>query len=319
MGDPAGVGPELVLKLLTEPRVLSCCTPIVIGDHTLLQRVAQKLTLPCPEPIPNELAIPAWAKPGVLDLGPTPHVQPGRVTRDTGAASYAFVDTATRLTLQGHVCALVTGPIHKEAIRLAEVPYVGHTELLTDRTGAERVCMMLTSDEITCSLVTAHVGFRSVLEELSPSRILETIELSHEAMQRMRGRPPRLTVCGLNPHAGENGLLGEREEEILIAPAIEQARRRGMQLTGPLPPDTAFTPMQRAQTDAYICMYHDQGLIPLKALAFDRAVNVTLGLPIVRTSVDHGTALDIAWQGKASVSSFVEAVILAARLATPAV
>ena len=174
---------------------------------------------------------------------------------------------------------------------------------------------MLTSAQITCSFVTTHVGYRDVPELLSIPRILEVIELTAEAMRQIRHRSPKLLVCGLNPHAGEHGLFGCGEEEKLIAPAVAAARNRGIDVQGPLPPDTAFLRQRRETTDAYVCMYHDQGLIPLKALAFDTAVNVTLGLPIVRTSVDHGTALDIAWTGVAQVSSLVHAVRLAAILA----
>jgi len=176
--------------------------------------------------------------------------------------------------------------------------------------------MMLTAETITCSLVTVHVGYHEVPALLTVERILDVIELTAAAMARLRGRKPKLLVCGLNPHAGEGGLFGDREEERVIGPAVAAARARGIDATGPLPPDTAFLPKYRAATDAYVCMYHDQGLIPLKALAFEDAVNVTLGLPIVRTSVDHGTAFDIAWQGTADVSSLVQAVRLAARLAT---
>ena len=174
--------------------------------------------------------------------------------------------------------------------------------------------MMLTSDELTCSFVTVHVGYRDVPGLLSVARIRDVLELTAAAMRRLRGRAPKLAVCGLNPHAGEHGLFGQNEEERFIAPAIEAVRAQGCEIEGPLPPDTAFLATRRRRTDAYVCMYHDQGHIPLKALAFDVAVNTTLGLPMVRTSVDHGTACDIAWQGKASPNSLFEAVKMAARL-----
>lgn len=241
-------------------------------------------------------------------------VKPGVVDAVTGRASYRFVDWAIQCAMSGEVAGIVTGPLHKMALHAAGVPYPGHTEMLADKTNAARICMMLTSEEITCSLVTAHVGLHEVAELLTSARILEAIELSHDALCRMRGRDVNLVVCGLNPHAGEDGLFGNREEETIIEPAIAMARARGISVRGPLPPDTAFTATIRAETDGYICMYHDQGLIPLKALAFDTAVNVTLGLPIIRTSVDHGTALDIAWQGTARVTSFEQAVKLAVQL-----
>jgi 4-hydroxythreonine-4-phosphate dehydrogenase len=174
--------------------------------------------------------------------------------------------------------------------------------------------MMQYSEEITCTFVTVHVGYREVPGLLTTGRILDVIDLTAECLARLRGRPPKIVVCGLNPHAGEHGLFGDREEERIIIPAIEAARAKGIQIEGPLPPDTAFLPWKRKATDAFVCMYHDQGHIPVKALAFDSAVNTTLGLPIVRTSVDHGTACDIAWQGKANPSSLFAAVRLALRL-----
>ncbi len=321
MGDPAGVGPELCLRLLQDAEIAKQATPVVFGDAGILQRVAQHCGLPEPERILSQAEWPAIAgelqEPAVLDLGAiaVEAVQPGHVDAATGRASYRYIEAAISAALSGQVAAVATGPIHKEALHAAGIPYPGHTEIFAARTGAARSCMMLTSEEITCSLVTTHVGYRDVPGQLSVERILEVIELTAEAMRRIRGRPPRLVVCGLNPHAGEHGLFGAGEEERFIAPAVAAARQRGIDVEGPLPPDTAFVPARRRGTDAFVCMYHDQGLIPLKALAFDTAVNVTLGLPIIRTSVDHGTALDIAWTGRAQATSLVQAVLLAARLA----
>jgi 4-hydroxythreonine-4-phosphate dehydrogenase len=306
MGDPAGVGPELCLRLLRDDRIRAICTPIVFGDAGVLRRVANHLGWPNPDPI------------SVRDLtavdGGYEAIVPGHVSAVCGKAAYTYVTSAIDEALAGRVDAIATGPLHKEALHAAGVPFPGHTEILASRTNAERSCMMLTSEAITCSLVTVHVGYREVPGLLTVQSVLNTIELTAAAMQRIRGRAPRLLVCGLNPHAGEHGLFGDREEERIIAPAIEAARAVGINVQGPLPPDTAFLPKYRAACDAYVCMYHDQGLIPLKALAFEEAVNVTLGLPIVRTSVDHGTAFDIAWKGVADVSSFVRAVNLAVKL-----
>jgi 4-hydroxythreonine-4-phosphate dehydrogenase len=321
MGDPAGIGPELCLRLLQDAQVAKCATPVVFGDAGVLRRVAQH----CGLPEPTRVVEPSWWRQNgrelrhgaVLDLQAiaADQVQPGRVDAATGQAAYQYIQAAISAALSGLVAAVTTGPIHKEALHAAGIPYPGHTEIFAAQTDAARSCMMLTSSEITCSLVTTHIGYRDVPGQLSAERILEVIELTAEAMQRIRGRPARLTVCGLNPHAGEHGLFGDGEEERIIAPAVAAARQRGYDVQGPLPPDTAFLPPRRQITDAFVCMYHDQGLIPLKALAFDTAVNVTLGLPIVRTSVDHGTALDIAWSGRAQASSLVQAVLLAARLA----
>ena len=307
MGDPAGVGPELCLRLLRDERVLSRCTPVGFGDAGVLVRVAKRLGWPEPAPefVYDLQAIDAEA------------VEPGKVSAACGKAAYEYVTAAIDAALAGQVDAICTGPLHKEALHAAGVPFPGHTEILASRTNALRSCMMLTAEAITCSLVTVHVGYREVPALLTVRSVLDTIELTAEAMRRIRGRAPRLLVCGLNPHAGESGLFGDREEERIITPAIEAARAAGIDVRGPLPPDTAFLPKYRTACDAYVCMYHDQGLIPLKALAFEDAVNVTLGLPIVRTSVDHGTAFDIAWTGVADVSSFVQAVKLAVKLCGP--
>jgi len=322
MGDPAGIGPELCLRLLQDAEGARQATPIVFGDAGVLRRVARHCGLPVPahvfEAADRRDLGTSIQEPAVWDLGaiPADALQPGLVSAATGRASYRYIEAAMDAALSGQVAAVTTAPIHKEALHAAGIRYPGHTEIFATRTGAARSCMMLTSSTITCSLVTTHVGYRDVPAQLTVERILEVIELTAEAMRRIRGRPPKLVVCGLNPHAGEHGLFGAGEEERWIAPAVDAARQRGLDVEGPLPPDTAFLPARRQATDAFVCMYHDQGLIPLKALAFDTAVNVTLGLPIVRTSVDHGTALDIAWTGRAQVRSLVEALLLAARLAT---
>jgi 4-hydroxythreonine-4-phosphate dehydrogenase len=306
--------------LLAQTVAPAGCIPVVFGDADVLATVARRCGLPVPRHVifsDQWQAVCGTLKvPTVLDVGAirAEFVRPGTIDARTGLASYRYVEAGIEAALRGQVDAVTTGPIHKEALQLAGIPYPGHTEIFADKTGAERSCMMLTSEQITCSLVTTHIGYGKVPAALSVQRILDVIQLTAEAMERIRGRAPRLLVCGLNPHAGEHGLFGDGEEQSLITPAVEEARRQGIDIQGPLPPDTAFLPARRAATDAYICMYHDQGLIPLKALAFDTAVNVTLGLPIVRTSVDHGTAFDLAWQGTAQASSLIQAVILAARL-----
>ena len=321
MGDPAGVGPELCLRLLADEHVRTFCTPVVFGDASVLNRVAKQLGWPEVTAVMPDDLWPEYSdtidSPCVVDqqaIAPD-SVRPGEVSAECGRAAYEYFTTAIGEALAGRVDALTTAPINKESLHAAGFPFPGHTEILASRTNAERSCMMLTAPEITCSLVTVHVGYREVPALLTKERILDTIELTAAAMERIRGRKPRLLVCGLNPHAGEHGLFGDREEERIIVPAIDAARAKGIDVSGPLPPDTAFLPKYRQACDAYVCMYHDQGLIPLKALAFEDAVNVTLGLPIVRTSVDHGTAFDIAWKGVADVSSLVHAVTLAAKLA----
>ena len=292
MGDPAGVGPELCLQLADRGTIY--------GDIAHLNRIAKLVD----RPEPNH----------VKQIGKLADVIPSKVSAACGLASFQYIEAAIQDAQAGHIDAIVTMPINKESWHAAGIKYPGHTELLVDRTGTKRYCMMLTSDAITAGLVTEHCGYADVPSRLTIAKIVDAIELTAAMMRRLRGREPRLVVCGLNPHAGEGGLFGCREEEDIIAPAIEQARRQGYMVEGPLPPDTAFIPSRRSVTDAFVCMYHDQGLIPLKALAFDTAVNVTLGLPFIRTSPDHGTAFDIAWQNKADSSSAEAAVDLAARL-----
>ena len=260
----------------------------------------------------------AAGQPAILHIPSLPMSwQPAAVSAETGAASYAYITAAIDAALRAQVQAVTTGPIHKEALRRAGVPFPGHTEIFESLTRSQRACMMLTSGELTCSFVTTHVGLCEVPGLLSVDRVLDVIELTDDAIRRIRQREPNLVICGLNPHAGEHGLFGQQEEERFIIPAVQRARERGISITGPLPPDTAFLPARRRQTDAFVCIYHDQGHIPLKALSFETAVNITLGLPIVRTSVDHGTALDIAWKGfDADATSMVEALRLAALLAS---
>ena len=321
MGDPAGVGPEVCLHLLTRKSIQEICIPVVFGDAIIMNRVAALTNLP----LDAEVIKPAeWrtkreklSGPAILDLPVVnaDRVTPGEIGAHTGIAAFAYVEAAIEATLAGEIAAVTTGPLNKEALHLAGIDFPGHTEIFAARTSAPRWCMMQYSEEITCTFVTVHVGYGEVPALLTQERILDVIELTADALQRIRGKSPKIVVCGLNPHAGEHGLFGNREEENIIIPAMEAARAKGIDVEGPLPPDTAFLPWRRKSTDAFVCMYHDQGHIPVKALAFDNAVNTTLGLPVIRTSVDHGTALDIAWQGKANPGSMIQAVRLAVKLA----
>ncbi len=321
MGDPAGVGPEVCLQLLANEAVREFATPVIFGDARLLFRCARQAGLPAPKRIISEIE---WAEkfssvdePAVLDIFgfDAEGFTPGTVSAKTGAAGYRYVEKSIQAALAKQVAAVATAPLNKEALHAAGITYPGHTEMFAEQMAAERSCMTFFSTEMICSLVTVHIGYQDVVPALTTARILDVIELTDEAVRRVRGKAPKIAVCGLNPHAGEHGLFGRGEEENIIAPAIAAARARGITIEGPLPPDTAFIATKRRSVDAYICMYHDQALIPLKALAFDTAVNTTLGLPVPRTSVDHGTACDIAWQGKANGSSLVEAVKLAAQMA----
>ncbi len=320
MGDPAGIGPEICLRALREPSVLEECVPVLFGDVAVLQQLAQK-GVPA-----NEARVVSLSEfssssrptaPVVVDCASpnTDNIEPGRVSAVCGKAGYVYIEQAIGAALAKRIDGVVTAPIHKEALSLAGVEHPGHTEIFTALTGAKRSCMMLYSDKLTVSMVTTHIGYHQVPGRLSVERVLDVIELTAQAMSRVLRRPPRLGVCGLNPHAGEHGLFGQGEEERFVAPAMAEAKRRGVNAAGPLVPDAAFTDGVRKQFDALVCLYHDQGHIPFKMLAFDTGVNLTLGLPIIRTSVDHGTAFDIAWQGKASPTSLYSAIHVAVQLA----
>jgi 4-hydroxythreonine-4-phosphate dehydrogenase len=335
MGDPAGVGPEICLQALAAAELLSedASHPMqlfVFGDAAVLAECSRVTGLPAPRRV---LSLAEWqaemagqrtghklvAAAGANCVVDLQCVAPeqfaiGQVAAVTGRASFNYIDAAITAALAGQVDAVTTGPINKESFRAAGILYPGHTEIFAERAGSDRWCMMQFSPEVTCTFVTVHCGYAEVPQLLTVERVLETIELTAEALQAIHGRSPKLVVCGLNPHAGEHGLFGNGEEERIIIPAIELGRQQGFEIDGPLPPDTAFLPAKRRTTDGFVCMYHDQGHIPLKALAFDSAVNTTLGLAIIRTSVDHGTAYDIAWQGVASSSSLTAALSLAVKL-----
>lgn len=318
MGDAAGVGPEICLKAIAHPDALKICAPVVFGDASVLTEASRRCGLDMPPRVISPERFPAGAQSGeptIVDFAALAgyRVRPSKVDQRCGEAAYKYIEAAISHALAGNVAAVATAPINKEALNLAGIHYAGHTEIFTERTGAKRSCMMLTSDIITCSLVTAHLPISRVSEEITADRVLGVIELTADAIEKLRGRKPRLIVCGLNPHAGESGLFGDEEIRAII-PAIETARRKGVDIEGPLSPDSAFFKKMRDRADAYVCMYHDQGLIPFKMIAFETGVNITLGLPIVRTSVDHGTAFDIAWQGKAGADSLIQAIRYAVKL-----
>ena len=310
MGDPAGVGPEVCLRLLQDEAIARLCTPIVFGSAAVLEQAAVQCCVAKPGKVVAGLS--EADSPCVLDIGAIglDDFTTGAVNAATGRAAFTYIEDAINAALSGQIAAVTTAPINKVALHAADIPFPGHTEIFAAKTHAPRYCMLQYSSEVRAVFVTTHVGYAEVPGLLTKAAILDTIELGAQAMRRIRGGGPRIVVLGLNPHAGENGLFG-REEQVAIIPAIESARKLGLNVEGPVPPDTAFLPAKRRETDLFVCMYHDQGHIPLKALCFDEAVNTTLGLPIVRTSVDHGTALDIAGLGQANPNSLFEAVKLA--------
>jgi 4-hydroxythreonine-4-phosphate dehydrogenase len=321
MGDPAGVGPELVLRAIQSPEWPSVCRLAVFGNWPILQACCRHLGWA----VPNARVLPLESLRGTQGLSfedPVTIVdhpilelkdfEVGKVSRQCGELAFCQIQSSIEAALAGVVDAVATGPINKLSLQAAGHNYPGHTEIFAERAASdEHWCMMQYSPTITCTFVTVHCGYAQVPELLSVERILNTILLTHHALKQIRNKQPKLMVCGLNPHAGESGLFGNREEERFIEPAIQAARQRGVTVEGPLPPDTVFIPSRLAECDAVVCMYHDQGHIPVKALAFESAVNTTLGLSVIRTSVDHGTAFDIAWTGKAKPDSLYAAIRLA--------
>jgi 4-hydroxythreonine-4-phosphate dehydrogenase len=278
-GDPAGIGPEIAEKASRDPRVVDVCEPVLYGATG------------------------------------DPAIAVGRISAVAGRAAYDAIVRAVDDARQQRIAAIATAPINKEAFAAAGIPWRGHTELLAHLTGARRIAMMFHADVLRVVLATVHIPLAEVPHALTRERLQDTIELTADELPRFGFAAPRLAVAGLNPHAGEHGLMG-LEEEAVMRPAIAACRDRGVSVDGPFPADTVFLRAMRGEFDAVIACYHDQGLIPVKLAAFGRAVNVTLGLPIVRTSVDHGTAFDIAGRGVADPSSLVHAVLLAASLAT---
>ena len=323
MGDPAGIGPEICLRALQEPSVRKLCLPVLFGDAAVLQRV-ERFGKRQFSALTDSVVSPAefentkdLNRPLIVDCKAVnaARVRPGKISAACGRASYRYIEQAIRMALRGRIDGVVTAPIHKESLNRSGVKFPGHTEIFTALTRAKRSCMMLYSDQLTVSMATTHIGYYQVPEKLSAARVQNVIMLTAETLRRMLHREPRLGVCGLNPHAGEHGLFGRHEEERHVVPAVRRALRTGLLVEGPLVPDAVFTAGQRKKYDAIVTLYHDQGHIPFKMLAFDTGVNVTLGLPIIRTSVDHGTAFDIAWQGKADPTSLFSAVKVAALLA----
>lgn len=326
MGDPAGVGPETIVGAWRDPRIHEWCRLVVIGHPEILRRAARILRtraevveVPCPaDARPSENVIPCLraVRDDALE------VEPARLDARAGQAAYDALMVAADLALAGQIDAITTAPLSKAALWQAGHHYPGHTELLAERCGVRDFAMMLylAPDEqirgpagLGVAHVTLHMALRSVFAELSPQAILEKIRLSSQIMGALKGSPARIGVCALNPHAGEEGLFGD-EERTTIRPAVELALAEQLDAVGPLPTDTLMVRARSGEFDGVVAMYHDQGHIALKLLGMHRAVNITLGLPIVRTSVAHGTAFDLAWQGRAETSSMIEAIRVASRL-----
>ncbi|MFD9033644.1 4-hydroxythreonine-4-phosphate dehydrogenase PdxA [Streptomyces sp. NPDC059567] len=310
MGDPNGIGPEITVKAYADP----CRRPaaIVIGDPDSLAR-ACRITGTEVTVRPIDSVAEAIHSPGVMNVlaeGTLPaDMTLGTVDARAGAASFQYVRRGIELALRGEVRALTTAPINKEALRLAGLPYPGHTEILAELSGTSDYAMMMANDELRVVLVTVHQSLRTALDSLTTARELEIIRLTHRTLRAggRTGTRPRIAVAALNPHAGENGLFG-REDLDIIEPAVRAARREGIDASGPWPADTVFMRARAGDFDAVVAQYHDQGLIPVKYLGLEHGVNITIGLPFVRTSVDHGTAFDLAGQGTADHTSLLTAL-----------
>jgi 4-hydroxythreonine-4-phosphate dehydrogenase len=327
MGDPGGVGPEIIVKALNSPEVKNLCVPIVIGDAYVIEK-ALKL---CKSPLslriirsPEE-AITSKGLINFIHVPPPPSKKKGKekskiktfkknkTTSEVGNACVSYIKKAVELALNRQVDCIVTAPISKEALKMAGLKWPGHTEMLAALTKTRDYAMMLVGGPLRVILVTIHTALKNVPDLITRQKIIKTLRLAQRACDMLMIKKPKIAVAGLNPHAGEAGIFGDEEIKKII-PAIKQANNEDIPVSGPYPPDTIFHKAYEGEVDIIVCMYHDQGLIPLKMIAFDKGVNVTVGLPFIRTSPDHGTAYDIAWKGKANPSSMIEAIKLAVKL-----
>ncbi|PKN16132.1 MAG: 4-hydroxythreonine-4-phosphate dehydrogenase PdxA [Deltaproteobacteria bacterium HGW-Deltaproteobacteria-23] len=319
MGDPCGIGPEIIVRALLSNEIHACCTPVVLGDRGAMERAiallgsSLKLITLADDELPEGLSTGSIYLQELTSLAAADTVY-GQPTRASGDAVFRYITAAANLCMNGKVAAMATAPINKAAMNLAGHLYPGHTELLAELTGAEEFVMMLAGERLRVALVTIHEAISAVPELVTYNKVLATIMTTHRDVARFFCQKPRIAVLSLNPHAGEGEMFGDHESRIIL-PAIVEARRRGVDATGPHSADTLFHFAARGDYDAVVCMYHDQGLIPLKLLHFDDGVNITLGLPIIRTSVDHGTAYNIAGKGIASAESMQAAILTAAKMA----
>lgn len=315
MGDPGGVGPEIIVKSLISPKVRNVCIPIVIGDSNVIKEALHTLKVPSKLRIISspEEAIPLKKAIHCIDIGVVKRFKKNKPTAKGGRACVSYIKNAVDFVLHKSVDGIVTAPISKEALRMAGFTWPGHTEMLADFTKTKDYAMMFIGDPLKIILVTIHVPLREVPSSITKHKILKTIRFAKKACDMLKIKNPRIAVAGLNPHAGEAGRFGKEEIKKII-PSIEIAIKEGIPVSGPYPPDIVFHKVYKGEIDIVVCMYHDQGLIPLKMIAFDKGVNITLGLPFIRTSPDHGTAYDIAWKGIANPSSMIEAIKVAVML-----
>lgn len=312
MGDSSGVGPEIILHAFKKGELPADF--LVVGDYSILKACNQMLGYDAQLRRALNVSDLSTGFINVLDLGLLKEgdLKIGELSQASGRAALKYVELATRLALEGKVSAEVTMPMNKEATRLSEPEFTGHTGYIAELCGREKYTLMLASEKLIVTHVSTHVSLRKAIDSVKREQVLDVIKLTHEVLPKLRPTS-RIAVAGLNPHAGENGAFGTEEEEE-IAPAIADARAEGINVAGPFPPDTVFMDVLKGRYDAVVCMYHDQGHIPMKVLDFEGGINITLGLPIIRTSVDHGTAFDIAYKGVAFTGSLRDACKLAVKL-----
>lgn len=316
MGEPGGVGPEVIVKALNRRDIHKNCAPVVIGNAEIMRDAVKLSKLPLEV---RELSSISEAKPRagtieVLEVKSRLAKNKCAPCISAGNAVVKYISEAVKLALNNEVSAVVTAPISKESLKMAGHSWPGHTELLAELTKSRNFAMMFYSDKLKIILCTIHTSLKSVPGKINPKLVSRIIRLAGTSMAMLGISNPRIAVAGLNPHAGESGIMG-KEEIVSIQPAVTEARKQGINVTGPYPPDVVFHRAYQGDFDIIVCMYHDQGLIPFKMLAFDSGVNVTVGLPIIRTSPDHGTAFDIAWKNMADPSSMIEAIKLANKMA----
>jgi 4-hydroxythreonine-4-phosphate dehydrogenase len=319
MGDGAGVGPEVVVPALLDAAVRDICNPVVIGDAKRLRLAAEIVGVTADIVAVESIADAkqATGRINVIDLDLLPDDLPwGALSAVAGHAAYEYIRVAAELAVRGEVQAICTAPLNKEALHAAGHIYPGHTELLAHLTGTEEVSMMLSTPKLKVIHVTTHIGLLDAVAKIEPGLVERTVRRGHDALVRAGTPNPKIGVCGINPHAGEGGLFGYGEEEQKIIPAVEVLKADGIDVHGPLPADTAFFLAGRGDYDLIVAMYHDQGHGPVKVLGIEAGVNITVGLPVIRTSVDHGTAFDIAGKGIAEHGSMIEALRQAADLAS---
>ncbi|MEB3100308.1 4-hydroxythreonine-4-phosphate dehydrogenase PdxA [Ferviditalea candida] len=318
MGDAAGIGPEIIVKALSRPEIYAICKPLVIGDSSVLERARRITGKDIAFHVVGSVGDGRFA-PGFIDLLdlqllPDPPAV-GKLSKEAGNAAFRYIEKAVQLGLQGDIQAICTAPLNKAALHMGGHQYPGHTEILADLMNVQNYSMMLASPKLRVIHVTTHIGLLDAIRIINPERVYTVIRLAHEMLVRSGVAKPKISVCGINPHAGEGGLFGYGEEEEKIVPAVERAAGEGIDAVGPLPADTLFYRAARGDFDVVVAMYHDQGHGPIKVLGLEAGVNITVGLPVVRTSVDHGTAFDIAGRGIADETSLMEALKQAAALA----